>query len=122
MKSKQTAELDCVSSSPSSPLDSSFLCYNMDCGLLPAGVLVVISAVIPLSPHPSLSPEASTSAAPRQAHENCGRGSQRGGGENVFVLDPYLKCILLGEELAERSGLSLRLLAALHSPESLCWC
>lgn len=45
--------------------------------------------------------------------------SQRGGGENVFVLDPYLRCILVGEEPVERSGLRLKLLASCCSLESL---
>lgn len=47
-------------------------------------VLVVISPVMPLRPHPSHSQEAPTSAAPRQAEEKCGWRSQRGdGGEGL---------------------------------------
>lgn len=41
----------------------------MDTGFLPAGCKVMISPIIPLSPHPSWSLEASSSPAPRQAAE-----------------------------------------------------
>lgn len=39
-------------------------------------------------------------------------GEARGAmGEKVFVLDPHLRCILVGEEPVEGSGLRLKLLA-----------
>jgi len=70
-----------------------------------------------IKPTPSHSLEASSSPAPRQAAERWGERSLMGGG--VFVLDPYPRYILVGEEPAERFEPRLNLLAGSRRLEPL---